>query len=312
MIETLLHSLNAVGVVLVLTACGYVCAALGWIKPDVKRFLSAYLMRLAVPVMCVYSLRSNLSLELLKSSWLMLLIPALCSAALFVLSGLYGRALKLDARQNSVFRIMCGVSNAMFIGYSMCIELFGEICVPYVMTYYLVNTAFAQLVGVAGIRRAGGGGHSAKDALLSFLKTPSILGVLVGMLLIVTDLRLPTLVMSCARYVNNTVTPLALLMAGTIIYEIGLKNLRLDRVQLSVMGFRFLLAPGLCLLLCRLFAVTGLARDTLVVQTAMPVLTQAVVASTEYGGDERMAAQGVAISTLACFVVIPALMLLLQ
>jgi len=265
-----------------------------------------------VPVMCAYSLRSNLSLALLKSSWTQLLIPAVVSTVLFLAAGAYGRALGLDKKQNSVFRIMCGVSNAMFIGYSMCMELFGEACVPYVMTYYLVNTAFAQMVGVTGIRRAAGGeGHSPGKALLSFFQTPSILGVLAGLLLIAADWQPPTLVMSCARYVNNTVTPLALLMAGSIIHEIGLKNLRLDRVQLSVMGFRFLIAPGLCLLLCALFGVKGLARDALVVQTAMPVLTQAVVAAAEYGGDERMAAQGVAVTTIACFAVIPVLMLLL-
>ena len=312
MIETLLHSLNAVGVVLILTACGYVCAALGWITPEVKSFLSKYLMRFAVPVMCIYSLRSNLTLELLMSFWRMLLIPLICSFALYALAGLAGRAFRLEPKQNSVYKLMCSVSNAMFIGYSMCLELFGEACTPYVMTYYLVNTAFAQLVGVAGIRRAGGtDGHSPKDAILAFFKTPSILGVLAGLLLIVTDLHLPTLAMSCMKYVNNTVTPLALLMAGNTIHEIGLKKLRLDKVQLSVMAFRFLIAPGLCLALCAVLGVTGLARNVLVVQTAMPVLTQAVVASTEYGGDERMAAQGVAITTLACFVVIPALMLLL-
>ena len=312
MIETLLHSLNAVGVILILTACGYVCAALGWITPEVKSFLSKYLMRFAVPVMCIYSLRSNLTLELLMSFWRMLLIPLICSFALYALAGLAGRAFRLEPKQNSVYKLMCSVSNAMFIGYSMCLELFGEACTPYVMTYYLVNTAFAQLVGVAGIRRAGGAdGHSHKDAILAFFKTPSILGVLAGLLLIVTDLHLPTLAMSCMKYVNNTVTPLALLMAGNTIHEIGLKKLRLDKVQLSVMAFRFLIAPGLCLALCAVLGVTGLARSVLVVQTAMPVLTQAVVASTEYGGDERMAAQGVAITTLACFVVIPALMLLL-
>ena len=125
--------------------------------------------------------------------------------------------------------------------------------------------------------------------------------------LICTDIKVAEIM----KYVNNTVTPLALLMAGNTIHEIGLKKLRLDRVQLSVMAFRFLIAPGLCLALCAMLGVTGLARSVLVVQTAMPVLTQAVVASTEYGGDERMAAQGVAITTLACFVVIPALMLLL-
>ena len=311
-ITSLMTSFRAVGVILILTACGYILSELGWIGPEVKRFLSRYLMRFAVPVMCVYSLRTNLSLELLKSSWVLLLIPTVTSAALYLLSLMLGRGLHLDAKQNSVFAIMCSVSNAMFIGYSMCMELFGEACVPYVMTYYLINTGFAQLVGVAGIRRAGeGGGGSLKDSVLSFFKTPSILGVLVGILLIVLDWTPPALVMSCAKYINNTVTPLALITAGNIIHEIGLKKLRLDRVLSLTMLFRFLIAPGITVLLCAFFGVTGLARSVLVVQAAMPVLTQAVVAASEYGGDERLAAQGVAISTLACFVVIPVLMLLL-
>ena len=311
-LASLMTSFRAVGVILILTACGYILSELGWIGPEVKRFLSRYLMRFAVPVMCIYSLRTNLTLELLKSSWVLLLIPTLTSAALYLLSLLIGRGLRLDKKQNSVFAIMCSVSNAMFIGYSMCMELFGEACVPYVMTYYLINTGFAQLVGVAGIRRAGeGGGGSLKDSVLSFFKTPSILGVLVGILLIVLDWTPPALVMSCAKYINNTVTPLALITAGNIIHEIGLKKLRLDRVLSLTMLFRFLIAPGITVLLCAFFGVTGLARSVLVVQAAMPVLTQAVVAASEYGGDERLAAQGVAISTLACFVVIPVLMLLL-
>ena len=311
-LASLLNSFRAVGVILILTACGYVLSALGWIRPDAKRFLSRYLMRFAVPVMCVYSLRTNLTLELIRSSWTLLLIPAVSSFALYALALVIGRRLRLDAKQNSVFAIMCSVSNAMFIGYSMCMELFGEACVPYVMTYYLINTAFSQLIGVAGIRRAGGqDGSSLRETAIAFFKTLSILGVLAGVLLILTDWTPPALVMSCARYINNTVTPLALLTAGNIIHEIGLKNLRLDKVLSLTMLFRFLLAPGISLALCAALGVTGLARSVLVVQSAMPVLTQAVVAASEYGGDERLAAQGVAISTLACFAVIPALMLLL-
>ena len=129
-LASLMTSFRAVGVILILTACGYVLSELGWIQPEVKRFLSRYLMRFAVPVMCIYSLRTNLTLELLKSSWVLLLIPTVTSAALYLLSLLIGRGLRLDKKQNSVFAIMCSVSNAMFIGYSMCMELFGEACVP--------------------------------------------------------------------------------------------------------------------------------------------------------------------------------------
>ena len=41
------------------------------------------------------------------------------------------------------------------------------------------------------------------------------------------------------------------------------------------------------------------------------VVTQTVVAAAEYGADEEFAAQGAALSTIACFVVIPVLMLIL-
>ena len=310
--SSLLNSLSAVSVILILTACGYACSALGWITPDVKAFLSKFLMRFAVPVMCIYSMRSNLSRELLSGSWTMILVPAICSGVLFAVSGFVGKKLHLPPKQNSVFMMMCSISNAMFIGYSMCLELFGDSSTPYVMLYFLVNTAYAQLVGVTMIRRSSGrDGRSAKDLVISFFKTPSIVGVLIGILLVVLDIQLPHLVMSCARYINNTVTPLALLLSGHIIHEIGLKKLRIDRTLGIAMLFRFLAAPALCLLLCTLFKIEGLARSVLVVQTAMPVLTQTVVASTEYGGDERLAAQGIALSTLACFIVIPVLMLLL-
>ena len=57
--------------------------------------------------------------------------------------------------------------------------------------------------------------------------------------------------------------------------------------------------------------VEGLARSVLLVETAMPVVTQTVVAAADYGADEEFAAQGAALSTLASFVVIPVLMLML-
>ena len=147
--------------------------------------------------------------------------------------------------------------------------------------------------------------------LQKFLTTPAVIAVFVGLALVWFEVRLPSLVMSYCRYMNNLVTPLALLLTGYIIHDIGLKNVRLDRDLGISMIFRFLLAPALSVALCRAFGVTGLAHDVLIVETAMPVVTQTVVAAAEYGADEEFAAQGAALSTIACFVVIPVLMLIL-
>lgn len=310
--ETFLHSVSSVTVILVLTAVGYFCSAAGWIGPETKSFLSKYTMRLALPIMCAYSIRSNLTLDLLAGSGALLAVPAVCSATLLLVSYGVGKLMRLHEKTLSVFTVMCSLSNSMFIGYAMCYELFGEPCTPYVMIYYLVNTSFMQLVGLTLIRRSGeSGGHSVAQSIAAFFKTPPVIGVIVGVALVVLDLHPPAIVMSCAKYINNTVTPIALLLSGHIIREIGIRNIRVDKKMSVAMIFRFLLSPALSMLMCIPLGVGNLGRSVLAVEAAMPVVTMTVVAASEYGADEQFAAQGVALSTLACFVVTPVLMVLL-
>ena len=309
--ESFLHAVASVTIILLLTATGYFCAAMGWMSPQAKRFISKFTMSVAIPCMCVYGLTNNLTHELLAGSLGFLLVPLLSTVGAFLLSLLVGRLLKLPRKRLGVFMMMCSVSNAIFIGLPMCTELFGEACMPYVMLYYLVNTSFVQLVGLSLVRWAGEGGGFDKRMIKKFLTTPAVIGVLVSFVLVFTGIRLPSLVMSYCKYMNNLVTPLALLLTGYIIYEIGLKNLKLDRDLAIMLLFRFLLVPGVSFVLCELFGVAGLGRSVLLVETAMPVVTQTVVAAADYGADEQFAAQGAALSTLACFVVIPVLMLIL-
>lgn len=117
--------------------------------------------------------------------------------------------------------------------------------------------------------------------------------------------------MSYAKYINNTVTPLALLLTGCIIHEIGRCSLRLTPTLGRDDGLPLCHLTGAGRALCALLGIGGLVRSVYVVELAMPVVTQTVVAAAEYGADEQLAAQGAAISTLACFVVTPVLMLLL-
>lgn len=309
--ETFLHSVSSVTLILLLTATGYVCAAKGWMTADAKHFISKFLMTIAVPSMSLYSFQVNLTRELLMESGAILLV-GICSCSVnFLLSAALGKLLRLPRRKLGIFIMMSALSNCVFIGFAMCTELFGDTCTPYVMLYWVVSTTFMQIGGISLVRWSGEAGGFSPQMLLRFLKTPAILGTLAAIALVLLDIRLPSLALSYVKYMNSVVTPLALLLTGYIIYEIGLKQLHLDRTLGCMLAFRFVAAPALCLALCAFFGVTGLARNVFVVEAAMPVVTQTVVAATEYGADEQFAAQGAALSTIACFVVTPVLMMLL-
>ncbi len=309
---TFLHAVASVTVILLLTATGWICGRKGWMTAQGKTFLSRFLLSLAVPCMSIYGLRNNLTRELLADSLGLLAVPYISIVLNFALSWLLARLLKLPKKRRGVFMVMCSLSNSMFVGYAMCTQLFGEVCVPYVMFFWFASTCFTQTVAMWLIRRSGEaeGEHSWKQSL-AFLRSPTVLGVFTGIVIVLLDVRLPEFLMSYLKYMNNVVSPLALILTGYIIYEMGWDKLKLDRDLAVAMVFRFLLGPAIFVVFCGVFGIEGLARSTFIVQASMPVVTQTVVAAAQFGADEQFAARGAAVSTILSFVVIPVLMLLL-
>lgn len=310
-----MNSLSASLVLLLLMSVGYFMGHLGWMTQREKAFISKYVVNIAVPCNCVAGLLNNLDREMLvQAGWMVLaglfgvMITLLLSLALACL-------LRLPRERWGVFVAMAGLSNALFIGIPVCTQLFGEICMPYLMLYYLASTMFLQSVGLLLVEHAGSRGTSSVTPM-GFLKNifakPPILAVLMTLLLLLLDLRLPQPVMKFAGYISDSVSPLALIYCGFIVYEVGLKNLRFMRGLPTMLVVRLVIAPVICLAVCRLFGISGLARNVFVVESALPVVSQVTVMAGAFGADEQYAATGATLSTLASFISIPILMLIIS
>ena len=311
--DVFLRAVTSVLIVFLLTALGYLGAARGWIDAGSKRFINSYLMKVGIPMMCIYELSGNLdrsevaaSLPLLLAGFLSLLLTL---GAAYLVERIFLRGMPRE--RSGVFLMLCCVSNAIFFGLAMCTEIFGAACTPHVMVFYLANTTMIQLVCQPILRKTGTVQGEKRFTVLDMLKLPTVQGVLAGYAIVLLDIRLPYVLSQTAMYLSRTVTPLALLVTGYIIHDAGLKNLRVGRDHLAVMLFRFLICPAIGALLCLLLRIDGLARGVLLVELAMPVVTMTAVYASAYGADERFAAESAAMTTLACFFVIPILVLLL-
>ena len=146
--ETFLHAVASVTIILLLTATGYFCAVKGWMTVQVKTFISRYLMTVGIPVMLIYGMQNNLTRADVLAAPRLLLIPLLVIPSCVVMSLLAGRLMRLPHRQLGVFVMMSAMGNTIFIGLAMCLELFGDVATPYVMLFYLVSSCFTQLVGI--------------------------------------------------------------------------------------------------------------------------------------------------------------------
>ena len=308
------NALSACLVLLMLMAVGYFMGVRGWMTAREKAFVSKYIINIAVPCNCIVGLLDNLDHDDLARAGLQVLAGMVGVAVTLAISAVAAALLRLPRARWGVFVAMAGLSNTLFIGIPVSTQLFGDVCMPYVMLYYLANTSFLQSVGILLIEHAGGhtsrGGGAGRFFRDLFTKPP-ILAVLLSLALLVLDLQLPGPVMRFAGYIGDSVSPMALIYCGFILYEVGLKNLKLMPGLPAMLVIRLVLAPALCWGCCLLFGVTGLARDVFVVESALPVVSQVTVMAGAYGADEEYAATGACLSVFGCLVTIPILMLIL-
>lgn len=311
--EGFFNALSASLVLLMLMSVGYIMGRLGWMTQREKNFISKYVVNIAVPCNCISGLLNNLDHDSLAQAGLMVICGLLGVGTTLLVSVILSWLLRLPRERRGVFAVMAGFSNTLFIGIPVSTQLFGDACMPYLMLYYLANTTFLQSVGFVLVENAGTKGEKTtlKGVLKSLFSKPPILAVLFTLLLLLLDLSLPQPIMKFAGYIADSVSPLALLYCGFIVYEVGLKNLRLMKGLPTMLVMRLAIAPVICLVFCRLFGMTGLPLSVFLVESALPVPSQVTVMAGAFGADEQYAAVGSTLATLASFITIPVLMLII-
>ena len=310
------NALSAVLIIFILMALGYFLGHLGWMTASEKRFISRFVVNVAVPINCITGVLGNFTRAELLSAGSQIMIAAVVVGLTLLISAAVATMLKLPRGRWGVFVAMGGISNTMLIGVPVVTQLYGDEGLPYLMMYYLFSTVYTQTVAVMLCEHAGGQNSGAKPqighVLKDLVKKPPILGVIATFSMLLLDVHLPGVLMRAGGYIANTVTPLALIYSGYILYEVGLKNLRFLPGLPVMLLIRLVLSPVLCMGICVLLGITGLPRNVFVVMAGLPVISQITVMAGVYGADERYSAIGSSLSVLFMFISLPALVLFLQ
>ena len=103
---------------------------------------------------------------------------------------------------------------------------------------------------------------------------------------------------------------LALVFVGCMLYNIGIRNIRVTKDMLWVYIGRFVICPLVCLVLTYVIPIPPLFAKVYVIQAALPCITQIAVLAEFHHADVKFATTAVASTTLFSLAVIPAWMIL--
>lgn len=318
-----LQSIQSVLTIILIIALGYAMQKANWFDERFSNSISDLITKIALPASIFTSVLTYLTRERLIQLSDSLIYPAAALVICYMIAYGLVRLLKIRSGRRGIFINAVVNANTVFIGLPLNIALFGKQSLPYFLVYFLISVVSTWSVGVYLILNddpTKKKHQQDEKHRIDWMKLlpPPLLGFIVGLLFLFLSIPLPEFLFQSLNYVGGLVTPLSLIYIGIVLRTVGLSSMRMDRDTILALAGRFILSPLVLAVLIFLgIKLTGTAfpkmlTDTLIVQSAAPMIAVLPILAHQAHGDVPFAANVVTTSTVLFVVVIPILMQLIQ
>ena len=293
------------GTLFLMMLLGILAAKAKLISAESRKGLSNILIYLISPCNIVESFRQQVTMRLLEQSMLVLVISfGLQVFYLFINRFLYRR---FPERQQPVLKYATICSNGNFIGIPVIGEIFGTQGVLFAALTLLPVRINIWTSGIALFSQKREKREMARKILLH----PCILALFFGFFMMLLQIYPPEPVWKVIESVGDCITPMAMVLVGSIIAEVDWKKL-IDKTTVYYSILRLLLIPIVVWIVLRLLGIDSFITDVSVVLAGMPAASLTAVLAEKYDGDVELASRCIVVSTLLSVITVPLLCMLLN
>lgn len=268
---------------------------------DLDRKLSIFIMNISMPALILASVMGK-DLAFENSELISLAVVAVVNYIVLIgLAYLIPHLFKVNKARLGISRFMLAFGNVSFIGYPVCDAVFGS---KAVFCASVLNIPFNLLVFTIGVSFINGG--KAKSAFSPrLILSPCVVASLIAVVIAVARIQMPTPVGEWFHLLGDLTTPCALLIIGSSLSHIPVRDMLGNRFVYSMTLLRLFILPLAVGGVLALMGVNPFVSDVAVVLSAMPVATNGIMLCLQYGKDECVMTQGLFFTTLLSVISIP-------
>ncbi len=296
--------IDAIITLFIVMGLGFILKKRKVFTPSSEKFILELLQKLAIPGLMLYNVTTQFSEDFLGSNYPVILASFLSILAAIIIGLVLARIFGIQEKNQGLLTSMFAFSNTVFIGIPVTTGIFGEQGIPFLMLYYLMNTILFWTLGIYLIAGEQGATLFSWQSIKKIFN-PAMLAILIGFLLLMNDISLPTPITSSLRYLRDIVTPLSTLYMGALIADLSFKKLPGLKPTLLIILGRFFISPLLTYGILMFFGFSGLMVQVLVITSALPVMMQISVVASYYGKDKQYTAFMTALTTLLAIFILP-------
>jgi malate permease and related proteins len=293
---------NQVIILFLIMIVGYFARKKDIINSEVNKGLSELLLNITLPFMIVASFNYSFSKDMLNKALTLFVYSIIIHTTLAIISKfLY---YKYPERTKAVLRFITVFSNCGYMGYPVIESIYGSTGVFYTAIFNIPWNLLCFTLGVmfyTGQRDF----KTMKRAALN----PGIISVCIGLVLFVFSIKLPYPIFRTLELVGSTTTPLSMIIIGSMLAEIKVKDIFSGFELYYGCIVRLILIPLAVLVVLKSFGVSDIYLGIPVLISAMPAAANTAVFAEKYDGDSAFASRLTFMTTVLSSVTIPLIIL---
>lgn len=314
-IQVLVRAVECVTAFFLIGLLGYWLSKKGWFSQESASMLTRLVTSIVIPINLLYTINTSTNQEQFLPLLHYMLLPAAAILIVMALAAGLAKAVGMERSHRNIFITAASCSNTINIGLPINLALFGTDSLPAILIYYMGNTVVFWTIGNCML--ASDAGPEARCPVVSLetvrrIFSPPLLAFLIGLALLIVNVKIPPLLTIAGGQVAGMTTPLSIICIGIAIWQTGLKNIRFSRdVCLIALG-RFVVSPAILLCILHFFPVPELMRNVFIIQCSLPPMSNIALLAMRYKADAGFASIAISLCTLCALVTVPIFMVLLN
>lgn len=285
----------------------FACLVLGiavkrWAKPPagIVPGINWWVINVAVPAL-VLDLIPHVTFN--TQLWFPVVSMLLVFFGAWLLFAWIGARLGWSRQRIGAMTIVCGLGNTSFMGYPMMLALHGQAGLSLAVVADQLGS-FPLLASAAVMVASIYAGRSANVGMIArrVLTFPAFIALIIGMIAGFMG-GLPRVLHGVLAPLGATLTPLALFSVG-MQFRFGLEKGQVSALGWGL-GWKLLMAPGLCWMMGHFLGVGGLVLTAGVLQAAMAPMISATILADEYELDPQLANTVLSAGILLSLITVP-------
>ncbi len=272
----------------------------GIISAEGKRCLTDLCVNVVIPCNIFKSCLIEFNKEIFRSCSLLLLSAVLLQIICLILNRfLFNR---YEPRQKKVLQYCTIVPMSGFLGNPIAEGLYDKLGVLYTSIFLIPMRIVMWSVGTTYF--VADAKVDKKKVLKNVLMHPCLVAIYLGLICMVTQVRLPAIITETVRYIGSCNSALTMFIVGTILADVKLSEIiNRDTLLFSIVRLGFLpaLAYGLGLIL----ELDSVSHGVSVLMTGMPAGATAAIFAARYDSDAPFATKCVVMTTLVSMLTLP-------